>query len=81
MNSYIFLNFSPANLYHLTAFSVNLNSFHCLDIVSKLESDMVSTTSRNTRLKTTLQEKKNKDPNIGVFTDTSGHVSDTLHLD
>ena len=37
--------------------------------------------SRNTRSKIALQEQKNKDPNAGVFIDTSGHVSKTLHMD
>ena len=42
---------------------------------------MESTMSRNTRSKTALQEQKGKHPNIGIFIDTSGHVSETLHLD
>ena len=52
-----------------------------LNMVSKIQSKMVFTTSRNTRSKTTLEEQKNKDPNAGVFTYTSGCVSDTLYLD
>ena len=50
-------------------------------MVAKIQSEIMSTTSRNTRSKTTLEEKKNKDPNVDVFTDTSGRVSDTLYLD
>ena len=50
-------------------------------MVAKIQSEIMSTTSRNTRLKTTLEEKKNKYPNAGVFIDTSGHVFDTLYLD
>ena len=50
-------------------------------MVSKFQSEMVSTTSRSTGSKITLHEQKRKDPNAGVFIDTSGHVSETLHLD
>ena len=41
----------------------------------------MSTTSRNTKSKIALEEQKKKDPNVGLFTDTSGCVSDTLYLD
>ena len=53
-------------------------------MVTKFLSKVTSksaTMSRNTRSKTALQEKNNKDPNVGVFTNTNGHVSQTLHLD
>ena len=50
-------------------------------MVSKIQSEIISTTSRNTRSKTSPEEKKNKDPNTNVFTDTSGSLFDTLYLD
>ena len=37
--------------------------------------------SRNTRSKIALNEQKSKDPNVGIFSDTSGRVSETLHMD
>ena len=56
-----------------------LRSF--LDMVAKIQSEKASTTTRNTGCKTTLQEQKNKDPNAGVFTDTSGYVSVSSYIE
>ena len=42
---------------------------------------LLSSMSRNTRSKTTLNEQKNKDPNSGIFSNTNGRVSETYHLD
>ena len=50
-------------------------------MVAKFQLVMVSTTSKNTRLKTALQEQKNKDPNASVFTDTGVRVSNNWYLD
>ena len=50
-------------------------------MVAKIQSNKASATTRNTRSKTTLQEQKNKDPNAGVFTDTSGYVSESLNIE
>ena len=50
-------------------------------MVAKIQSKKVSATSRNTRYKSALQEYKNKDPNAGVFTDTSGYVSESLIIE
>ena len=37
--------------------------------------------TKNNRPKTTLQEQKIKDPNAGVFTNTSGYVSESSYVD
>ena len=50
-------------------------------MVAKIQSEKVSTTSRNTRSKSALQDLKNKDPNASVFTDTSGYVSESLIIE
>ena len=50
-------------------------------MVAKIQSEKVSATSRNTRSKSALQEQKNKDPNAGIFTDTSGYVSKSLIIE
>ena len=53
-------------------------------MVAKFVSEFTSKStnmSKNTRSKTTLNEEKRKDPNVGIFADTSGRVSKTLHLD
>ena len=50
-------------------------------MVAKIQSEKVFATNRNTRSKSALQEKKNKDPNASVFTDTSGYVSESLIID
>ena len=50
-------------------------------MVAKIQSEKVSATTRNTRSKMTLQEQKIKDPNAGVFTDTSGYVFDFSYMD
>ena len=56
-----------------------LSSF--LDMVAKIQSEKVSATTKNTGSKTTLQEHKIKDLNVGVFTNTSGYVSDSSYVD
>ena len=50
-------------------------------MVAKIQSEKVSATTRNNKSKTTLEEKKVKDPNVSVFTDTSGYVSDSSYVD
>ena len=50
-------------------------------MVAKIQSEKASATTKNTRSKTALQEQKNKDPNTGVFTDTSGYVSESLIIE
>ena len=53
-------------------------------MVSKFASEFTSKStnmSKNTRSKTTLNEEKRKDPNVGIFTNTSGRVYETLHLE
>ena len=62
-------------------FSIVIELTSLSDMFVKIQSEKESTMTRNTRSKKTIQEKKNKDPNDGVFTDTSGHVYDTLYLD
>ena len=60
---------------------VNLNSQSFLEMVAKIQSEKVSSTTRDTRSKMTLQEQKIKDPSAGVFSDTSGYVSDCSYVD
>ena len=60
---------------------VNVNSQSFLEMVAKIQSKKLSTTTRDTRSKTTLQEQKIKDPNAGVFIDTSGYVSESSYVD
>ena len=48
-------------------------------MVAKIKSEKVSSTTKNSRSKTSLEEPKIKDPNVGVFTDTSGYVFDTSY--
>ena len=50
-------------------------------MVAKIQSEEVSSTSRNTRSKSSLRELKNKDRNASVFTDTSGYVSERLIIE
>ena len=53
-------------------------------MVTKFLSEFTSQSrnmSRTTRSKTALNEDKNKDPNAGIFTDTSRQVSETYYLD
>ena len=53
-------------------------------MVAKFASEFTSKStnmSKNTRSKTTLNEEKRKDPNVGIFTNTSGRVYETLHLE
>ena len=42
---------------------------------------MASLAHQNTRSKTSLQEERSKDPNAGIFTDTSGRISKNVYLD
>ena len=52
-------------------------------MVAKFATDFTSkstSTTINTKSKTALQEQMSKDPNTGIFTDTSGRVSETLNL-
>ena len=42
---------------------------------------MASSARINTRLKMTMQEEMSKDPNVGVFIDTSGRISENQYLD
>ena len=49
-------------------------------MVAKIQSEKVYVTTRNTRSKTALIEQKIKDPNAGVFSDTSGYAFETLNL-
>ena len=60
---------------------VNLNSQSFLEMVVKIQSEKVFSMARDSRSKTALREKKIKDPNSVVFTDTRGHVSDSSYLD
>ena len=50
-------------------------------MVAKIQSDKAPSTTKNTISKTTIQEQKNKDPNAGVFTNTSGYVSETSYIE
>ena len=50
-------------------------------MVAKSQSKKVSATTRNTRSKMALQEQKNKYLNDGVFTDTSGYVSESSYIE
>ena len=50
-------------------------------MVVKIQSEKVSSMTRNNICKTDVQEQKIKDPNANVFTDTSGYVSDTSYVD
>ena len=61
--------------------AINLNSQSFLEMVAKIQSEKVSATRRNTRSKSAFQEKKNKDPKAGVFTDTSGYVYESLIIE
>ena len=50
-------------------------------MVSKFRAEMTSPVPRNTRSKMALQEQKSKDINSGIFTNTSGCISENLHLE
>ena len=53
-------------------------------MVAKFVSEFTSkyaNMSKNTISKTALNEKNSKEPNVGIFSDTSGRVSKILHLD
>ena len=65
----------------MTLFSGKFKLSSFFDMVAKIQSEKVSAMTKNTRSKTTLQEKKIKDPNAGVFTHTSGYVFDSSYVD
>ena len=73
--------FWPVSFHSLTIFSGKFKLSLFLDIVAKIQSEKVSATTRNTRSKMALQAQKIKDHNAGVFTDTSGYVSDSSYVD
>ena len=50
-------------------------------MVAKFRAEMTSPARINIRSKTALQEQKSKYPNVEIFTDTSGRISENLHLD
>ena len=75
--SFLLVSIFPSRPFVLLV--INCSSF--LTMVAKFQSEMASTIARNTMLKTVLQGQKSKDPNARVFTDTSGRVFETLHLD
>ena len=50
-------------------------------MVVKIQWEKVSAMTRISKPKTALQEQKIKDPNAGVFIDTSGYVSDSSYVD
>ena len=50
-------------------------------MVAKIQSEKVSSTSKNMRYESSLQEQKNKDPNASVFTDTNGYMSESLIIE
>ena len=50
-------------------------------MVVKFLPKFTSKMSMKNNSKTTLQEQKSKDPNARIFTNTSGHVVEILHLD